>query len=69
MVLWGKSKEMNLLVPSEITQELEPTEVVVMSTTIDNESSEDSNNIHTNSKSNIVTKVRIWIFNRWTYMN
>ncbi|TKY59550.1 WAT1-related protein [Spatholobus suberectus] len=60
MVLWGKSKEMkkvNQSVSSEITQELEATEVVVLSTTINNDNSDCTNSTNANCKSNIVAKV------------
>ncbi|KAG5029132.1 hypothetical protein JHK87_012646 [Glycine soja] len=60
MVLWGKSKEMkkaNLSVSSEINQEHEATEVVVMSTTINDDNCDRVNNTDANCKSNIVAKV------------
>ncbi|KAK7400264.1 hypothetical protein VNO78_11467 [Psophocarpus tetragonolobus] len=60
MVLWGKGKEMekvNQSVPSEITQEHEATEVVVMSTTINNDDSNTISNTIANCRSNIVAKV------------
>ncbi|RDX71821.1 WAT1-related protein, partial [Mucuna pruriens] len=59
MVLWGKNKEMkkvNQSISSENTRELEATEVVVVSTTINNDNSDCINNTNTNCKSNIVAK-------------
>ncbi|XP_020239772.1 WAT1-related protein At1g68170 isoform X2 [Cajanus cajan] len=56
MVLWGKSKEMKKVdqssVSSEITQEHEATEVVVMPTTINNGNSNCIKNANSNCESN-----------------
>ncbi|BAT74024.1 hypothetical protein VIGAN_01160700 [Vigna angularis var. angularis] len=60
MFLWGKSKEVkkvNKTVSSEITQKHEATEVVVMSTTTNNENSDCITSTKPNCKSNIVVNV------------
>ncbi|KAL2343732.1 hypothetical protein Fmac_005017 [Flemingia macrophylla] len=61
MFLWGKNKEtmikVDQSVSSEITQELEPTEVVVISTTLSNGNSDCIQNSNPNSKSSVVAKV------------
>ncbi|XP_027921867.1 WAT1-related protein At1g25270-like isoform X2 [Vigna unguiculata] len=60
MFLWGKSKEEkkgNKTVSSEITQKHEATEVVVMSTTTNNENSDCISSTKPNCKSNIVANV------------
>lgn len=53
MVLWGKSKETKKVTHLEITSELQEIQVVVTSTIVDHDC---SNNINTNCKSNIVDK-------------
>jgi len=53
MVLWGKSKETKKVTHLEITSELQEIQVVVTSTIVDHDC---SNNNHTNGKSNIVDK-------------
>ena len=59
MFLWGKSKEVKKVnkTSSEITQKHEATEVIVMSTTKNNENSDCITTTNANCKSNIVANV------------